>query len=61
MRSTSRAEVTAIMRTNNTPSENTPLALLAEQPLPEQKLRIHVTKSNTSDDLKSDLYSLQDD
>jgi hypothetical protein len=61
MRSTSRAEVTAITRTNHTPSENTPLALLAEQPLPEQMLQIHVTKFNTSDDLESDLYSLQGD
>jgi len=53
--------VIAITRTNHTPSENTPLALLAEQPLPEQMLQIHVTKFNTSDDLESDLYSLQGD
>jgi len=38
-----------------------PLALLAEQPLPEQMLQIHVAKFNTPDDLKSDLYSLQSD
>jgi len=36
MMSTSTAEVTAITRTNNAPSESMPLALLAEQPLPAQ-------------------------
>ena len=53
--------MTAITRTNHTPPENMPLALLAEQPLPEQMLQIHVAKFNTSDDFESNLYSLQGD
>ena len=53
IRTASRADTIAITRRNHTPPGN---GASTEQPL-----QIHVTKSNTSDELSSEWYSLQRD